>query len=375
MAGFDFRSETRWWVSFSDLAFRSNGIAINTVRFDASDNKLGVRGRWLRSAHDENREDEQLIEPYLSTNSASIKNGNVGSKFSRCIRSGSHTDVGGRRQNEDEHIQIDDLSMLLGDKYKRLHASSFYAIFDGHGGSEAASYVKDYTMKLFLDESNLPQAELVDDTLLKELQDYHRKAFLQADKALADDRSISDYCGTTALSVLILYNRYLILANAGDSRAVVSRKGVAIQMSNDHRPSYLQEKERVEKLGGYFEDGYLNGELGVTRALGDWYMKSPNGLGSVLIAEPEMRHMELSEDDEFMIIGCDGIWIVMSNEEAVRIVRRGLLKNNDPQQCVMEIINEALGRHAIDNLTAIVVCFTSHIEPPKAWRPKFRRAL
>ncbi|XP_071687833.1 probable protein phosphatase 2C 47 [Rutidosis leptorrhynchoides] len=301
----------------------------------------------------------------LATNSASIKNSKVGSKFSPCIRSGSHTDVGGRRQNEDEHIQIDDLSNHLGDKYKWPRASSFYAIFDGHGGSEAASYVKDYAMKLFFNESNLPQADLVDDSLIKDLQDYHRKAFLQADQALAEECTISDYCGTTTLSILIL-ERHLIIANVGDSRAVVSRKGVAIQMSNDHRPSYLQEKERVEKLGGYFEDGYLNGELGVTRALGDWYLKSPDGLGSVLIAEPEMRHMELSEDDEFMIIGCDGIWDVMSNEEAVGIVRRELLKTNDPQECVMEIINEALSRHAIDNLTAIVVCFTSHIEPPKA---------
>ncbi|XP_071719006.1 probable protein phosphatase 2C 49 [Rutidosis leptorrhynchoides] len=316
--------------------------------------------------------DSVSIFENLATNSAIIKNSNVGSKFRPCIRSGSHTNVGGRRQNEDEHIQIDDLSKHLGGKYKWPCASSFYAIFDGHGGSEAASYVKDYAMKLFFDESNLPQVDLIGDSLIEEIQDYHHKAFIQADQALADECTISDYCGTTALSILIL-ERHLIIANVGDSRAVVSRKGVAFQMSNDHRPSYLQEKERVEKLGGYFEDGYLNGELGVTRALGDWYLKSQDGLGSILIAEPEIRHMELSEDDEFMIIGCDGIWDVMSNEEAVGIVRRELLKNNDPQQCVMEIINEALGRHAIDNLTAIVVCFTSHIEPPKAWRPKFRR--
>ncbi|XP_071727847.1 probable protein phosphatase 2C 49 [Rutidosis leptorrhynchoides] len=313
-----------------------------------------------------------LVSENLATNSAGIKNSNVGWKFSPSVRSGSHTDIGGRRVNEDEHIQIDDLSMLLGDKYKWPLAGSFYAIFDGHGGSEASSYVKHNALKLFFDESNLPQPDLVDDSLLKELQDYHCKAYLRADQALADECSISDYCGTTALSILIL-DRHLIVANVGDSRVVVSRKGVAIQMSNDHRPSYLQEKERVEKLGGYFEDGYLNGELGVTRALGDWYMKSPNGLRSVLIAEPEMGHMDLSEDDEFMIIGCDGIWDVMSNEEAVGIVRRELLKNNEPQRCAMEIVNQALGRHAIDNLTAIVVCFTSHIEPPKAWRPKFRR--
>ncbi|PWA85926.1 putative protein phosphatase 2C 13 [Artemisia annua] len=147
-----------------------------------------------------------------------------------------------------------------------------------------------------------------------------------------------------------------------------------MQMSNDHRPSSLKEKKRVEELGGYFEDGYLNGELAVTRALGDRFMKSPTGnkSKSPLIAEPEMTQMMLTNDDEFMIIGCDGIWDVMSNEEAVGLVRRQLIQHNDPQRCATELINQALRLQTSDNLTAIVVCFTSHIEPPKPWRPKHR---
>ncbi|GKE60127.1 probable protein phosphatase 2C 49 isoform X2, partial [Tanacetum coccineum] len=106
--------------------------------------------------------------------------------------------------------------------------SSFYAVSDGHGGSAAASYVKDHAMRLFFENSYIPKATTLD------------------------------------------------------------------------RP------KRVEELGGYFEDGYLNGELAVTRALGDRCMKSE----SPLIAEPEMTQMVLTKDDEFMIIGCDGIWDV-----------------------------------------------------------------
>ena len=319
---------------------------------------------------------EDIVQ--ISDKSKSVSPRLGGSNLSPSIRSGSHTDIGARRSNEDQHIGIDDVSKQLGDIYKWGLPSSFYAIFDGHGGPEAASYVKDHVTRLFFEDSDLPQTqseESPDELFLKELQECQSKVFLQADQALLDECSISDYCGTTALTVFIL-GKHVLIANAGDCRAVISRKGVAKQMTQDHRPSYLQEKKRVEELGGYFEDGYLNGELAVTRALGDRHMKSPSGSNSKspLIAEPEMTQWVLSDDDEFMIIGCDGIWDVMSNEEAVDLVRRQLMNHNNPERCARELIDQALRLHTSDNLTAIVVCFSSQIKPPQPWRPKFRRS-
>ncbi|PWA71939.1 hypothetical protein CTI12_AA267670 [Artemisia annua] len=277
-------------------------------------------------------------------------------KFTPSIRSGSHTDIGPRKSNEDEHIRIDDLSNQLGLLYRWPLPSSFYAVFDGHGGSEAASYLKEHAMKLFFIDSDVPQTSDIDDFFLGALENSHCKAFLLADKALADECSISEYCGTTALTALIL-GKHLLIANAGDCRAVLCRKGVAMQMSQDHRPIYLEEKARVEALGGFIDDlGYLNGELAVTRALGDWYMKSPTG---PLTAEPDVTQTVLTEDDEFLIIGCDGIWDVMSNQEAVGIVRRQLRLHDDPNRCARELVNRALRLDPNDNLTAIVVCFSS----------------
>lgn len=153
--------------------------------------------------------------------------------------------------------------------------------------------------------------------------------------------------------------RHLMVANAGDCRAVLCRSGEAIDMSQDHRPIYLPERRRVEACGGFIDDGYLNGVLSVTRALGDWDMKLPRGSQSPLIAEPEIKQISLTEEDEFLIIGCDGIWDVLTSQEAVSIVRRGLRRHDDPVRCARELALEALRLNTFDNLTVVVVSFSS----------------
>lgn len=137
-------------------------------------------------------------------------------------------------------------------------------------------------------------------------------------------------------------------------------------MSQDHRPIYPSERQRVMDLGGYIEDGYLNGVLSVSRALGDWDMKLPRGSSSPLIAEPEFQQTVITEDDEFLIIGCDGIWDVMTSQDAVSIVRRGLRRHDNPEQCARELVMEALRKNTFDNLTVIVICFSplDHRESP-----------
>lgn len=79
----------------------------------------------------------------------------------------------------------------------------------------------------------------------------------------------------------------------------------------------MNERKRVESLGGYVDDGYLNGQLAVTRALGDWHLEGMKGTGRAggggggggpLSAEPELKMATLTKDDEFLIIGSDGVW-------------------------------------------------------------------
>uniref|UniRef100_A0A6M2EMQ2 protein-serine/threonine phosphatase n=1 Tax=Populus davidiana TaxID=266767 RepID=A0A6M2EMQ2_9ROSI len=296
-----------------------------------------------------------------------------------CIRSGSYADIGSRPSMDDEHVRIDDLSALLGSYFKC--PSSFYAVFDGHGGPDAAAYVKRNAVRLFFEDVHLPQTSVVDDVFLRALLNSHREAFLQADSALADKSIVSSSCGTTALTALVL-GRHLVVANAGDCRAVLCRKGVAVDVSQDHKPSYLPERRRVEELGGRVEGEYLIGVegeylngvegLSVTRALGDWGFKLPFGSTSPLTAEPEVQQFMLTEAYEFLIIGCDGIWDVMSSQHAVSLVRRGLRRHDDPELSARELVMEASRLHSADNLTAVVVCFTSP-NPVESCEPQSRR--
>ncbi|KAK6937223.1 PPM-type phosphatase-like domain [Dillenia turbinata] len=279
-------------------------------------------------------------------------------QFVPTIRSGSFADIGPRRSMEDEHIRIDDLSAHLGSPFKFPKPSAFYGVFDGHGGSEAAAYIRKNAMRIFFEDVNFPKSSQLDNVFLKEVEDSLRRAFLLADVALAEDASVSSSSGTTALTALV-FGRLLMVANAGDCRAVLCRKGEAVDMSQDHRPVYPSERRRVEQLGGFVDDGYLNGILSVTRALGDWDMKFPRGSPSPLIAEPEFQQVVLTEDDEFLIIGCDGIWDVMSSQHAVNIVRRGLRRHDNPEHCARDLVMEALRLNTFDNLTVIIVCFTS----------------
>ena len=165
--------------------------------------------------------------------------------------------------------------------------------------------------------------------------------------------------------------RTMIIGNAGDCRAVLGRRGKAIEVSKDHKPNCASEKLRIEKLGGVIYDGYLNGQLSVARAIGDWHMKGAKGSACPLSAEPELQELQLTEEDEFLIMGCDGLWDVMSSQYAVTMARKELMLHNDPERCSRELVREALKRNTCDNLTVIVVCFSAD-PPPRIEIPPTR---
>lgn len=281
-------------------------------------------------------------------------------EFLPVLRSGSCAEIGPKQYMEDEHICIDNLVEHLETAVEFPSPGAFYGVFDGHGGTDAATFIRKSILNFIIEDSHFPIC--VEKAL--------KSAFLKADYAFSDASTLDSSSGTTALTALIL-GRTLIVANAGDCRAVLGRRGRAIEMSKDHKPNCPSERLRIENLGGVIYDGYLNGQLSVARALGDWHMKNPKGSACPLSAEPELQETDLSEDDEFLIMGCDGLWDVMSSQCAVTIVRKELMIHNDPERCSRELVREALKRNTCDNLTVIVICFSSD-PPPRIELPQSR---
>eukprot|EP00808_Paulinella_micropora_P015369 g57233.t1 len=117
--------------------------------------------------------------------------------------------------------------------------------------------------------------------------------------------------------------RMLYVANVGDSRAVLIRNGQAICMTVDHRPSDPQEDTRIKNAGGYVRGKRVNGVLAVSRALGDHLMLKDNG---VVSAEPHVCATEITNQDSFLLMACDGVWDVVSNQDAVNFMLAELKK-------------------------------------------------
>ncbi|KAA3476837.1 putative protein phosphatase 2C 27 isoform X1 [Gossypium australe] len=292
--------------------------------------------------------------------------------FIPTLRSGEWSDIGGRPYMEDTHICIADLAKNFGCDLVSEEAISFYGeqVFDGHGGKDASHFVRDHLPRVIFEDVDFPL----------ELEKAVTRSFMETDAAFAKSCSLESSLasGTTVLTAMI-FGRSLLVANAGDSRAVLSWHGRAIEMSKDHRPCCMKERRRIEALGGFVDDGYLNGQLGVTRALGDWHIEGMKETGErigPLSAEPELKMITLTKEDEFLIIGSDGIWDVFTSQNAIDFTRRRLQEHNDVKLCCKEIVEEAIKRGATDNLTVVVVCF--HLEPPQPsvrQRGRVRRSI
>ncbi|GME83178.1 unnamed protein product [Ambrosiozyma monospora] len=147
------------------------------------------------------------------------------------------------------------------------------------------------------------------------------------------------------------HKRMLYTANVGDSRLVLSRGGEAKRLSYDHKSSDKLEQQRVRLSGGLMLKNRVNGVLAVTRSLGDSYMKN------LVIGSPYTTSTELQEDDEFLIIACDGLWDVVTDQEAVDRVK----DVTDPKHASSLLCTMAMERATTDNVTVMVVRFDTRV--------------
>ncbi|VDN60255.1 unnamed protein product [Dracunculus medinensis] len=170
--------------------------------------------------------------------------------------------------------------------------------------------------------------------------------------------------GTTACLLLIFEDR-VIVGNAGDSRAVLCRKGTAIELSVDHKPEDDLERRRIEAAGGEISiDGRVNGGLNLSRALGDHFYKKNEALpleDQMISSNPDVNENKLEPDDEFVIVACDGIWNSLSSQEAVDFVRNRLSNGISLKEICEQMCDECLSPDTAgdgtgcDNMTVVIM--------------------
>ena len=213
----------------------------------------------------------------------------------------------------------------------------FFAIYDGHGGKDAAD-IASAELHSFLEEE-------VNSGANESMKESFNKAYQRMDSRLKFDAL---YMGTTAVTCLIKIEsdkKSLHVANAGDARAVLCRGGKAVRLTYDHKASDATEQERVQACGGWVSMNRVHGVLAVSRALGDHAMKQS------VISEPHYWEGELSTEDTFVILACDGLWDVCTDQEAVDLVQA----EPDAQAMSQRLMQSALDNGGKDNISVMVI--------------------
>lgn len=191
---------------------------------------------------------QTLSEPVTAKDTACCQN----SRFyvgSSCMQ-------GWRVKMEDSHTHI--LSMPDDPD------TAYFAVYDGHGGAKIAEYAGNHLHKYIINRPEFKEGQVA--LAMKQ-------AFLELDTVMLNEESLkNEQSGSTAVTIIIKEND-LYCANVGDSRAVASIKGRAEPLSNDHKPHMAEEYERIRAAGGWVEFNRVNGNLALSRALGDFIFK------------------------------------------------------------------------------------------------------
>ena len=206
------------------------------------------------------------------------------------------------------------------------------------------------------------------------MEDAVRKCILQADKDFLEHAVSAELADGTTATVAIVKDKELLVANVGDSEAVLAARDgelKAISMSNIHCvKENPDEVERVKAAGGLIyrnrvghpalNPAYFS--IGVSRAIGDLMFKHPHYTDSKesgIIADPEFKQVVLEEDKHsFLILACDGLWGSMNHQQAVDIVGACLAERaDDADAAAAALVDKALEEGSLDNVTAMVIIF------------------
>lgn len=264
---------------------------------------------------------------------------------------------GYRRTHEDAHVLV-----CSGSGGQHI---GVFAVLDGHGGDKCArdgAVLLQERMCEIARRGTLSQA-----VAEKELQ----KAFIEVDNTLRESLPQEDSSGSTVVAAIVTESgpsEYTVqLAHAGDSRAVLCLAGGKLVCTDDHKPGREDETARIQAAGGTVEHGTLgsgplrvDGALAVSRSIGDFRFKPPEMAPErcKVTAVPEVQTVVNCKPGDWLLLACDGVFDVMTNEECHEFVSKRL---SDPKadggMITSELLTHCLDKGSKDNCTACLVQF------------------
>ena len=297
---------------------------------------------------------------------------------------------GWRKRMEDSHIA----DLNVG------NVAHVFGVFDGHGGKEVAQWVKKKFSDELLKNKNFKQGDyqkalsenflrmdimMVEPQGKQELKEEAKKSKQEDEKTSKDtdkknemfrtlfdpkaqeDCDVAMYTGCTA-TVCLIDDKKAYFANAGDSRIVVSKNGVAYAMTVDHKPELDEERTRIYKADGWVTDGRVKGNLNLSRSLGDLEYKQNKKISQqdqMITAYPEITSTNLNDVD-FIFLGCDGVYDCLTNQEIVDFINIRLKKNPNIKlgKILEEMLDQILAPDiytetgvGCDNMSSVLVLF------------------
>ena len=266
-----------------------------------------------------------------------------------------------RKEMEDFHC----IKQALGKRYNL----SYFAIFDGHGGKEVASFLSINLHHYLINELNNIQFGINDEENINNIIECIKLAFIKIDKDILANDNLANDVGSTATLIFIYYNnlnaienynnenqnleRTLICANIGDSSGYLINKSNIKLITKHHKCEDASEVKRIRDQGGIVFQGRIFGKLILTRTLGDKEMKKYG-----VIPEPDFFIKKIEEDDFFVIIASDGIWDVINEGELFKKKKKKKLSSEAFSKKIMDIAKE---RDTRDNSSCIVIKVNKNI--------------
>ncbi|CRK26805.1 hypothetical protein BN1708_000614 [Verticillium longisporum] len=263
---------------------------------------------------------------------------------------------GWRISMEDAHSTKLDLLPPGSDEAKQ-HASrlSFFAVYDGHGGDKVALFAGDQLHEIVRKQETFKKGNY--EQALKD-------GFLATDRAILNDPRYEEEVSGCTACVSLINDDKIYVANAGDSRGVLGIKGRAKPLSQDHKPQLEAEKSRITAAGGFVDFGRVNGNLALSRAIGDFEFKKSAELSpeaQIVTAFPDVEIHDITDDDEFLVLACDGIWDCQSSQAVVEFVRRGIAAKQPLDKICENMMDNCLASNSetggvgCDNMTMTII--------------------